>query len=151
VIFNFLILNSDICFSLLIFKVTIFLNIAVQKYYLFFEKKLRNKNDILIKKRLKSSYTKNLTIQRPVHIFHIQNTLVACRSFLQRYSFLLTITRKYNFNNLSNSLRNNCCRKQLDFIRFFIKPSQLLFIKHFYFFITFQKTNNIFIQQCLEK
>jgi hypothetical protein len=55
VIFNFLILNSDICFSLLIFKVTIFLNIAVQKYYLFFEKKLRNKNDILMKKRLKSS------------------------------------------------------------------------------------------------
>jgi hypothetical protein len=41
VIFNFLILNSDICFSLLIFKVTIFLNIAVQKYYLFFEKKIK--------------------------------------------------------------------------------------------------------------
>jgi hypothetical protein len=130
---------------------------------LFFEKKLRNKNDILMKKRLKSScfvrpvicyticYTKNLTIQRPVHIFHTQNTLVACRSFLQRLSFLLTITRKYNFNNLSNSLRNKCCRKQLDFIRFFIKMSQLLFIKHFYFFITFQKTNNIFIQQYLEK
>jgi hypothetical protein len=27
----------------------------------------------------------------------------------------------------------------------------LLFIKHFYFFKTFQKSNNIFIQQCLEK
>jgi hypothetical protein len=58
-----------------------------------------------------------------VHLFHTQNTLVACRSFLQRYSFLLTKTRKYNFNNLSNSLRNKCCRKQLDFIRFFIKMS----------------------------
>jgi hypothetical protein len=42
-------------------------------------------------------------------------------------------------------------RKQLDLIRFFIKMSQLLFIKHFYLFKTFQKTNNIFIQQCLEK
>jgi hypothetical protein len=41
--------------------------------------------------------------------------------------------------------------KQIDFIRFFIKISQLLFMKHFYFFKTFQKTNNIFIQQCLEK
>jgi hypothetical protein len=40
---------------------------------------------------------------------------------------------------------------QLDFIRFFIKMSQLLFVKYFYFFKTFQKTNNIFIQQCLEK
>jgi hypothetical protein len=29
--------------------------------------------------------------------------------------------------------------KQQDFIRFFIKMSQLLFIKHFYFFKTFQK------------
>jgi hypothetical protein len=46
---------------------------------------------------------------------------------------------------------NALADKQLDFIRFFIKMSQLLFIKHFYFFKTFQKTNNIFVQQCLEK
>jgi hypothetical protein len=35
VIFNFLILNCDICFSLLIFKVTIFVNIAVKNIICF--------------------------------------------------------------------------------------------------------------------
>jgi hypothetical protein len=29
--------------------------------------------------------------------------------------------------------------------------SQLLFIKHFYFFMTFREINDIFVQQCLEK
>jgi hypothetical protein len=62
------------------------------------------------------------------------------------------IMMQCNFNNLSNSLLQlTGLTKQLDFIRFFIKMSQLLFIKHFYFFKTFQKTNNIFIQQYLEK
>jgi hypothetical protein len=52
-----------------------------------------------------------------------------------------------------NSIRGTetACPCQIDFIRFFIKMSELLFIKHFYFFKTFQKTNKIFIQQCLEK
>jgi hypothetical protein len=46
---------------------------------------------------------------------------------------------------------NALAESNLILFAFPLKCLNYYFIKHFYFFKTFQKTNNIFIQQCLEK